>query len=231
MANLNECFIAVYTHECKQYCDVEFFDNLFKSHIGDAQISIIDNTLTLNYYDRLQNIVNLYDNKNISVSHVDVSRDDARDARHQFLINVTTSLTELRRQFLETDKKYFIIVESDVKPRDKNWLTYFMEVVDQADIIGGLYYVGFHKQELWDTESLVYLPGILSGCTLYKREVIEKFPFRWSIENHGAFCDAWICYDCNIDNMGTGQWRLGNYTKIKCDHLHINGNRGLDKIN
>jgi len=223
----DDCFIACYIHSAKEYCDESFFKNLFESNIGNTTVSVVDNSIGLDYFNRLNNIIYPY-HKNTILAHIDVRRDDPR---HQFLINVTESVTELRKQFLATNKKYFIILETDVFPRDKNWLLHFSEVIDKAEMIGGLYYVGFHGQELWDKEAeLVYTVGMLSGCTLYKRDVIENFPFRWSMENEGAFPDAWISHDSNCDTERS--WPKAMYTKIKCDHKHNeHGGRGHDKIN
>ncbi len=222
----DDCFIAIYTHSSKQYCDKQFFKALFKSNIGNALVSIIDNSIGTDYFNRLNLILHPF-HKNIKINHIDISRDDPK---HQFLINVEQSVNELRRQFLQTDKKYFITLESDVIPRDKNWLSYFLEKAGYADILGGLYHAGFHSNDLWDKEDeIVYTRHVLSGCTLYKRELLKVFSFRWSMKDEGAFPDAWICYDA-ITSL-KNKWRIANYTKIKCDHLtNASGGRGHDKI-
>ena len=110
----DDCFIAVYIHSAKQYCDEEFFKTLLESNIGNAQISIVDNSIGLDYYSRVIDIVQKYKKENVvNITHIDVPRDDPQ---HQFLINVTSSLTELRQQFLATSSKYFVILEADIKP-------------------------------------------------------------------------------------------------------------------
>ncbi len=211
-----DCFIAVYTNECKSYCDELFFNTLLNSNIEQAKVSVIDNSIT-GYVNRLKILCN---NK-AEVNHIDVSRGNQRTL---FLRNVTESLLKLREQFLKTNCKYFIILESDVCPIDKEWLNYFMEVIDKADIIGGLYYHGFHGDDLFFSNDIVYVNHVLSGCTLYKREIIEKYSFRWDENNLGAFPDAWICQDAK-------NYRIANYCKIKCNHIHKkNGNRGLELL-
>jgi len=216
-----DVFIAIYTHQCKSYCDDEFFRNLFQSDIGFASINIIDNTLGTNYFHDLYNKYG----KRAYVDHVIVDRGDSKT---QFLRNVEASLYGLRCKFLKGPYRYFVILESDVIPNDSKWLHYFMEVSDQADIIGGLYYHGFHSPDMWSGPARIILTThVLSGCAMYTRTVIEQYIFRWSEDNINAFPDAWICYDA----IKAG-FRVANYTKIQCRHLtDANGGRGLNNIN
>jgi len=142
-------FIAIYTHECKKYCDKEFFGTLLNSEIDNAQISIVDNSPTLDYYNSLKKIIpelNKNNLKKIMISHIDVER---KNDGFQFQRNVTKSLEFLQKQFITiTDVwKYFIILESDVIPLRQDWISCFLECVNKADIIGGIYYYGFHDGE------------------------------------------------------------------------------------
>lgn len=205
-------FIAIYTHECKSYCDEQFFNNLFQSNLDKAIIRIIDNSNNLNYTEKLKSICNKFSNIDYNIEHIDVSRNDLTTL---FLRNVADSVNYLRDKFLKTDCKYFVILESDLLPPTE-WLSYFLEVIDKADLIGGVYYFGVHREELFrDPTILEFVHHVLSGCTLYKREVIEKLPFRWSTENLNAFPDAWMSADSTKEGF-----KLANYSKIKCDHLH-----------
>jgi hypothetical protein len=212
-------FIAIYTNDCKSYCDEQFFKNLFETDIEEATIRIVDNSLTPDYAKKLGNLTGL------GVVNIVVDRDDMKTL---FLRNVTDSLKILRDYFLASNCKYFVILESDILPPVK-WLDYFLEVIDKADIIGGIYYSGFHSQEMFDNPEIFQTTNhALSGCTLYKREVIESIPFRWNNENLNAFPDAWICYDAV--EYGNN-FKIANYSKIKCIHLHdVDGSRGLEKL-
>jgi hypothetical protein len=214
MINYTDFFIAIYSHECKSYCDEQFFKNLLQSDIGDASIHVVDNTIHASYAERIKDIIKSINvHRNIHVSHIFVDRDDPTT---QFQRNVAESLSFLRNIFLETKCKYFIIVESDVIP-PADWLHYFMEVIDKADIIGGIYYHGFHDIKLFEDPTIFQeTHHVLSGCSLYKREVIEKIPFRWSTENLGAFPDAWMSYDAHRNG---NNFRLANYSKIQCQHV------------
>jgi hypothetical protein len=221
-------FIAVYTHQCKSYCDYEFFNNLFASDIGSASVAIIDNSPDTTYFHYLYDT---YSDR-AYIDHVAVDRAAIENAQVLFLRNVEASLYGLRRMFLDGDYEYFIILESDVRPRDAKWLHYFMEVVGQADIIGGLYYDGpiipLHVPEMWQgPPRIIPTHHALSGCTLYKRAVLERFAFRTSAENLGAFPDAWM----SVDAGGAG-FKIANYTKIQCDHMTDEiGLRGQQNIN
>lgn len=215
-------FIAIYTNKCKEYCDKKFFENLFNSNIGEASVNVCDNSTDLTYKERLEDICRLKAN----VYHIDVVEPRMNI---RFLRNVTESVLLLREKFLEGDWKYFVILESDVLPQDEDWLKYFLEVIDQADVIGGLYYMGFHNPDLWEgPPRLVETHHVLSGCALYTRGFIEKIPFRWSEENLGAFSDAWASFDAKRNG---NNFRLANYTKIQCDHLEKSpGDRGHGRI-
>jgi len=148
---MNDYFIAVYTHECKSCCDNKFFNRL--TMIG-GDVHVVDNSDDTWYYDRLRKMVGF-----ASVEHLDVEADD-----HGFLRRVTESVKRLQEKFLETDKGAFVILESDVlAPR--NLLSLFEEVRGKADIIGGIYYRGFHNDK-W------FVPG-------YEKLVEAKTRLVW----------------------------------------------------
>jgi hypothetical protein len=220
--NYSDFFIAIYTNECKNYCDQQFFQNLFRSDIGDASVHIVDNSIDGVYADNLKKIISPLSN-NYNIYHIVVSR---ADRNMLFLRNVTDSVNYLRDIFLKTQCKYFVILESDVIP-PANWLQSFLEVIDKASIIGGIYYAGMHPQEMFDSnDKFVYTDFVLSGCTLYKREVIERFSFYWSNNVPGAFPDGFMSAEAR--NAG---YKLADYSKIKCQHIHMpSGSRGLENL-
>ncbi len=219
-------FIAVYTNECKKYCEKEFFGRLKEITDGTgAEISIVDNSIDEAYYEHLCELVgSLKFNVPVRIEHIDVDRADRETL---FQRNVTESLTVLREQFLASDKIYFVTLETDIYPKDVNLFDNFLEVIEKADIIGGVYYLGFHKPEAFDPtiKDLHPTHHVLSGCMLYKRKVIKKFPFRWSIENLGAVPDAWMSVDAGK------KYKLADYYKIKCKHMvNTRGTRGQEEL-
>jgi hypothetical protein len=225
--NNSDFFIAIYTNECKSYCDEIFFNHLLcNTDVSGAMIRMVDNSIGRDYFEKLREIrsrnINSGNNFNILIHHIDVSRDNPETL---FLRNVTESVNLLRKMFLESDCKYFVILESDVLPTT-NWLNLLEKHTDKYDIIGGIYYHGFHSAELFDHPDLIQPSShILSGCTLYKREVIEEFPFRWNSKNRNAFPDAWICHDAGH------KYKFANYSAVKCLHLtKLNGSRGLEDL-
>jgi hypothetical protein len=146
----------------------------------------------------------------------------------QFQRNVCDSVNYLRDLFLsQTNLPYFLILESDVLPPADllRRLESAMGRLDRLDpswgIVGGLYYDGFHNYD-FDTSqtSLERTHHCLSGCTVYKRELIEKYPFRYDPDDLGPFPDAFICYDAGQE------YSLWNEHGIHCRHLH-NAANGL----
>ena len=220
MKDYSDFFIAIYTCDIKTYCDAEFFNAVIPS-VGNAELQIVDNSADYNYAIRLKSL-----SQGKLVHHLDVSRENKETL---MLRNITESVNLLRYFFLQSKCKYFVILESDVIP-PAEWLDYFLEVIDRADIIGGIYYHGFHRQELFDNPDIFeYVPHALSGCTVYKRELVEKVPFRCDFEQSHAFPDAWICYDAVRHE---NNFEIANYSKIKCRHLTKQGSdsRGLEDL-
>lgn len=211
-------FIAVYTNEVKDYCDEEFFDNLY-SLSGGEPVFVLDNTIEINYYNKLNAYFTERKFNNFRIDHLDIPE---YPKESQFQRNVCSSVNSLRKMYLkDTDLPYFLIIESDVIP-PIDLLEKFENTIVQLDtaqpdwgIAGGLYYQGFHNYDFDSTlTSLEKTHHCLSGCTVYKREVIEKYPFRYDPENLAPFPDALISYDAGK------QFTLWNDHRIKCEHLH-----------
>ena len=214
--------MGCYTHEVKAYCDKIFFERFMNY---DCDKVIVDNSQGMAYTERLREITEL------DVVHVDVAKEPQRT---RFLRNVTDSANAVREAFLNSNAKYLVIIESDVLP-PLNLLDLFDEAMAMADkmpfgkwaAIGGLYYAGFHNFSGAGKIELEKAHHVLSGCTVYARDVIEKFPFRWSWDNIGAFPDAWICDDINKNTDRS----LYNYKKIVCEHMtNREGRRGHENL-
>lgn len=209
-------FIAVYTNKVKEYCDDKFFTNLCNLSYTNKEIHVVDNSDDKTYLDALKV---KFPSIN-SFTHVECSKEDKRTL---FLRRVEQSVNYLRGEFLKSDCDYFFIIESDVLV-PKNVIELFNKSIpsltDKWGILGGLYYEGFHDYSKIGINPVAHA---LSGCTIYKRELLEEIPFRWSTDNLGAFSDAWICYDVNKQ----GKYKIFNDNNIKCEHLHdTTGRRG-----
>lgn len=204
-------FICTYTNRVKDYCDTEFFDNLFKLSVGNP-VMIVDNTLDNGAYSkRIETLTHNYPNFNISWLMV-----PREPARTMFLRNVTESVNLCRDAFLKSDCDHMIVIESDVLPpqdlinrfeEDALWLE-----GEKWGMVGGLYYAGFHDYHL---EGLQLTHHVLSGCTLYNGEMVRDTPFRWSPDNIDAFPDAFISHDA-----GTKGYTRWNDHRIICEHLN-----------
>ena len=231
---MSKYFIAIYTHECKSYCDQEFFTRIYQiaRRSPESEVWVVDNTDNNNYIHKLDEMLDF------PALKADIPLEPQET---KFLRNVTNSVNKLREVFLYSNKvtkpefDYFLIIESDVKPPE-DLLERFDKTIERIEnlqdaemesgkwdgkycgALGALYYTGFHdytKQGLQETHH------VLSGCTVYKRELIEKQPFRWSKENQAAFPDAWMSVDAG--NLG---YKLYNDHDIQCEHIHNkNGSR------
>ena len=210
--------IAVYTNQVKRYCDQQFFRALGKATIGrDCFISVVDNTNDDGQYCcRLNdNVREWLGHYNVSVEHLPI---DQTPKNTLFLRSVVESVNVLRGYFLEEPYyEKFIIFESDVII-PPNTLELFEKVQHKADIIGGIYYAGFHSPILFNpcVDQLIPSQHVLSGCTMYDREVIESFAFRGEGDTPGEqeFPDS--C--SSVDALKAG-FTLMNYAAIKCPHL------------
>lgn len=218
---LNNFFIAVYTNEVKDYCDEEFFKRILELK-GNNYLGIVDNSKNEKYMKKLRTLA-----PTAAIRHIDV---DPEPRISRFQRNVAESVNMLRDDFLRLNKDYFLIIESDVLPPtslihmlDKS-IKYLDNLIpgtiidgDTKDYqgpwgaIGGIYYKGFHDYTL---HGLKRTGHVLSGCTVYKRELIEKYPFRYDPENLGQFPDALISYDSR------NEYSLWDDHNILCEHLH-----------
>ena len=194
-------FIAIYTNEVKDYAKEKFFTPLFSYTQG----GIVDNSTNPDYYKDLQKITNL------PVYHLSIPYAPRATL---FQRNVAESVSYLRDLFLKTDCEYFLVLESDVIVSPT-----FLEDINNSlsklpenwGALGCLYYEGFHD---YAKDGLHQTNHVLSGATVYKRAAIEKYPFRWSEENLGAFPDAWWSIDAGTE------FSLWNNHDIKFEHLH-----------
>jgi hypothetical protein len=126
----------------------------------------------------------------------------------------------LRDIFLKSNYQYFGIVESDViiPPNTiDSLLANIKAMPDDTGAVGALYYEGFHDYNL---TGIQYTNHVLSGCTIYKRAMIQKYPFRWQETYMQAFPDALICLDA------INEFKYYNNHNLKCTHAHSeNGSR------
>ena len=210
---MKEIFVAVYTNKVKRYCDQQFFDALNKN-ISSENIYIVDNSNDAGEYmkdlkGRVQ--CNYIDN-------LDIPEEPELTKFHR---KVAESVTHLRSMFLSSEYKYFLIAESDVILNNEKTIETLLQNIkdlpEDTGAVGALYYDGWHDYSL---KGIQQTNHVLSGCTLYKREMIEKFPFRYDPNYLPSFPDAIICID------GINDFKYYNNHDLKCSHAHSeNGSR------
>lgn len=223
--------VCTYTSQAKQYCDERFFKRF--QEIADPKISdvvIVDNSFNDSYFLKLAKMVR----PDINLLRVAVSQEPERTL---FLRKVCESVNRCRDIFLAGEYKYLLVIESDVIPPD-NLLSLFREAISRIPteyplysnwgLLGGLYYQGLHGKLTTKDDSLECLEGsVFSGCTVYKRDLIESTPFRWDINDLRIFPDSFMSFDAREKG-----YTLFHYNKIKCMHLEDHdGVRGRSKIN
>ena len=210
--------IGIYTNQVKSYCDKQFFDRIKQLN---CDYIVVDNSRLLNYIDRLGRI---------GIQNSIWADIPEQPKRTQFLRNVTISANIVRDYFLERDYEILFIIESDVLV-PLNVFELFEKAIKKAEnwaAIGGLYYRGFHNFSKAGKDLLVKTRHVLSGCTIYTREIIEMFEFRHDIKaNINAFPDAWLSHDINHKTNKN----LYNYCAIACKHMkNSKGKRGHDEL-
>jgi len=206
--------IGVYTNEVKDYCDQAFLDNVHALAEGNS-VLVVDNSPNIEYTQRLKELCKEY--SNFTVSRIEVYYQPKNTLFHR---NVTESVNYIREQFLQGRFDSLLIIESDVFP-PHNLLKQLEHSIKQLPstwgILGGIYYKGFHDYTL---KGLQQTHHVLSGCTLYKRSLIENYPFRYNPLDLAPFPDALISYDAGK------LYTLWNDHHIICEHReNINGIR------
>ena len=141
---MSKYFIAVYTNEVKQYCDRKFFTALNNLSYMDKELHIVDNSSTTSYFEQLNKLLSeVYSSNQYTLEYLENPR-DKKSKSVIFLENVGFSIQKLSNDFIKSDCDYMVIIESDVEV-PSNTLVLFDEVLNDADIIGGIYYKGFHS--------------------------------------------------------------------------------------
>jgi hypothetical protein len=201
MESKSKFFIAVYTNEVKDYAAEAFFKPLASLTVG----GVVDNSTDKQYHQRLMKLTSL------PVYHLEIPYEPKHTL---FQRNVAESAQFLRQKFLESTCDYFLILESDVivTPDILERLSNTIKrLPEDWGAVGCLYYEGFHD---YGKAGLQRTTHVLSGATVYRREAVEKFDFRWSSDNLGAFPDAWWSIDAGKD------YSLWNDHAIRFKHLH-----------
>ena len=210
--------IGIYTNQVKSYCDKQFFDRIKQLN---CDYIVVDNSRLLSYLDKLGRM---------GIQNSIWADIPEQPKRTQFLRNVTISANIVRDYFLKRDYDILFIIESDVLV-PLNVFELFEKAIRKAEnwaAIGGLYYHAFHNFSKAGRDLLVKTHHVLSGCTIYTREIIEMFEFRHDIkENINAFPDAWLSHDINHKTNKN----LYNYHAIVCKHmLNSRGMRGHQEL-
>lgn len=215
---MKDFFIAVYTHEVKSYCDIEFFQNIANFSSNNYELHVVDNTSHENYTEKLKSLISATSLELSSITHLITGPELKPGGFH---VKVLDSVNYLRDLFLKSNCKYFLIIESDVLP-PTDVLEKYEGIINEGDILGGIYYRGIHHDEWFSPNHKDLIDTVVfSGCTLYKRNLMEEISFKLNYNNLGMFPDTVMSEEARSKG-----YNLRLYTDIKCEHLYSHvGNR------
>jgi hypothetical protein len=148
--------------------------------------------------------------------------------------NIAHNYNKARQWVLDNGYDALITVEADmVIPPDA--VTKMVKAAEDADVVYGLYVfknaTGWsawteldynHGRSLSKDKNIarsvwgktIEVAGVGNGCTLIKRNVLEKIAFRTDEENPGTHQDWWFAIDCQ-----THGFRQVCDTSIVCGHI------------
>jgi hypothetical protein len=207
--------LGSYTYSGMQYCDERFIQFLDSLQYPKLDKLVLENSPGTSYFGRLQGLSRGTD---VAVERVNP---ELISGESRFHAVVAGSANILRDTFLAGSYDVMVILEADVFPQT-DFLNKYLDVYGLADLIGGVYYHGYHHHTWFapDHSELVPAPHptyprtILSGCTFHSRPLLQRVPFRYNPDALAAFPDAWMCHDA-VENG----FRCADYTAIKCTHV------------
>lgn len=225
--------IAAPTSRVKDYVFLDWLLNVKSFTYKNVDILLCDNSVDIKY----QQYLNMLGVKTLRVNP------EGKNPREY----VTESQNLLRSYFLNNDYDYYFSLESDILP-PKDVIEKLL--MADLDVVSGLYFYNFgaksnlllnyfvkegdkkyrtHNPTLkealqWVDGSVkqVYECGI--GCTLIKRAVLEKIPFRWVLNNNG-FSDTHFYAD-----LYKNGYLAFVDTSILCKHKNSSWSNNIDHI-
>lgn len=183
--------VGITTYENKDYIFHYCYNAVSNFDYPNYEIIVVDNSKTRSYVDKLRR-------KGYEKIHKIARAKNSRDS-------IADSQNYIRRYFLQGDYDYLLLVESDLIPT-KEAITLLIN--HEKPIVGATYFIGTGKITLpciffldykkeqasmgtrlitsqeWPTflnTGLRKVHGIGFGCTLFRRDIIERFAF-WTDE-------------------------------------------------
>lgn len=178
-------FIATPTHVCKRYCAAEFCREVTRNAIEPFACSVIiagnSKASCSAYYSTASGI----EYRDMEFGPEYFGKVDSIHRR------ITDTALYLRERFLLTDAEWYLSLESDVILWTEGFLPRM--VGHNVPVLHTNCYPGFNMCASYGTTQRITM-----GCTLIKREVIEKISFRYNPDLLGAHYDALFAHDCNV---------------------------------
>lgn len=194
-------FIAICATGASSYCDMEFFESILAIAKGN-QVYIAYGAGDEAHYGNFENIFKK--SRNLHFIYVRAGKGESSIEK-----NATASMLVLREKFLQTKMPYFLFINNNAfVPRAllnkfERAISYLENTDPNWGVLGGLYHRGWVSSGISDLQRVQH---VLSGCTVFKRQLIEKYPFTYSVENRDIFPYTSIAAANDEFNFYDGHW-------------------------
>ncbi len=213
----SQTFIATPTCSIKRYCAPEFSDCVVRWGAECMRYLACNSRGSSLPYYRADAFTSMRHLK------LDDSYYNQKDSIHK---RITRTANWLRDRFLETDCNYYLSLESDVmlQAETLDMLEAFVESHPEFGMYHTNCYTGFHPEY---KQNPIEVNRATVGCTLIKREVLEKISFRYEPTLLAAHYDAILVGDV----MKQG-YKIGYDASIVLPHREnaTSGGRGWDQL-
>lgn len=228
--------IGTPTSNQKDYCFDDWYDNVKMFTYPEVDLLMVDNSIGEAYHKHLKS-------KGVNCVHVNPA------GRHTQQY-ITESQNVIRNYFLDhPEYTHLFMLESDVFPpcyvieqllhHDLECVgaPYFIQSGMDSHLLLGIYVPGFSPETevtgmvMRPTLSFIFMDGTLKltsmqgvGCTMIKREVIEKIPFR-SIEGHKNHADSFF-----YEDLFKAGYQNYSDTSLEIQHRNLDWNTVVDRF-
>lgn len=189
-------FIGTPTHVCKRYCAHEFMEATITNAPGTEFHVLCNSRDGLPIYSTFPGAVYHHFGSFLDASHF-----HCVDSVHK---RIAATCNELRSRFLDSKCDLYLSLESDVMLAPDALPRMVAAISDEFPVVYANCYRWPNGLPFLEYETPQRTGQITMGCTLIRRDVLEKIEFRYDPNLLAAFHDAHFAFDCN--KLGIGMW-------------------------